>query len=95
MDHLLKSIGGRWEKARINGVYVEPGSIPGFSYPGVRLMDDGDKIEGYLFISNNLSNHWDAIDAYEGKYYERVVTRAILNDGRETDAFVYELKLHK
>lgn len=95
MDHLLDSIGGRWEKATIKGEFMETGSIQGFPYPGVRLSDDGDEIEGYLFVSGNLSNHWDRIDAYEGIHYERVVTRAILADGRETDAYVYELKLTK
>ena len=95
MGHMLKAIGGTWEKATVQGKYIEAGSIQGFDYPGIILRDSGEDINGYVFISDNLSNHWNEIDAYEGPFYRRVVTRATIADGRTVDTFVYELKQNR
>jgi gamma-glutamylcyclotransferase (GGCT)/AIG2-like uncharacterized protein YtfP len=91
MGHLLEAIGGTWEKASVQGEYIEAGSIQGFDYPGIILRESGETIEGYIFISDNLSNHWYDVDAYEGSFYRRVITRAELADGSTVDTHVYEL----
>lgn len=95
MGHMLEAIGGTWEKATIQGEYFKAGSIQGFDYPGIILRDSGETIEGYIFISDNLSNHWDKIDAYEGAFYRRVITQAELADGRTVDTYVYELNFDR
>lgn len=61
-------------------------------YPGIVLDEEGEEIEGHLFISEDLPNHWDAIDEFEGEDYERVVTQAILEDGSSVDAYIYVLQ---
>jgi len=92
MDHLLESIGGTWKKGTVRGRFIWADEIPGFPYPGVILDDGYDTVDGYLFRSENLSNHWDDLDRYEGNSYKRVITQVALRDGTVTDAYIYELK---
>ena len=90
MDHLLESIGGRWEKATLRGELIEAGSAPGVHYPGVILDESGDVIEGFLFISENLPDHWGTLDRYEGRDYQRVKVDVRLEGGEVEKAYVYE-----
>lgn len=92
MDHLLNSIDGSWEKGSVRGEFSEANEIPGFPYPGVVLDDEGDSVDGYLFTSENLSDHWERLDRYEGRSYRRVITEITLEDGSTSDAYIYELK---
>jgi gamma-glutamylcyclotransferase (GGCT)/AIG2-like uncharacterized protein YtfP len=46
----------------------------------------------FLFISENLSNHWTALDDFEGEGYERVMTQVKLTDGSSVDAYFYMLQ---
>jgi len=61
-------------------------------YPGIVLDKEGEKVEGFLFTSENLASNWFQLDEFEGKAYERVLTKAKLNDGSFVDAYVYALK---
>ena len=61
-------------------------------YPGIDLDENGEEIEGFLFISENLSKHWRVLDDFEGESYERVITQARLGDGSEVDAYIYRLR---
>jgi len=47
-------------------------------YPGIDLDENGEEIEGFLFISENLSKHWRVLDDFKGESYERVITQARL-----------------
>lgn len=90
--HLLSSISGSWEKATVRGEHRDVGWSAEMHYPGVILDDNGDKIEGYVFTSENLSNHWDDIDRFEGNDYRRVKTNVELEDGQIVEAYIYEFK---
>lgn len=92
MNNLLNDIGGTWEKGTVQGKFISANDIPGFPYPGIILDDAGDTIEGYVFTSENLSDHWDKIDRYEGSNYERVITEVKLEDGSVVEAYIYELE---
>jgi hypothetical protein len=92
MDHLLESIGGRWENATVRGELIEAGSAPGVYYPRIILDEDGGDVDGFLFISENLPNHWDKLDRYEGDDYQRVVTNVTLENGSIVEACMYEWK---
>lgn len=92
MNNLLNDIGGTWEKGTVQGELIKAYDIPGFPYPGVLLNDKVDKIEGYVFTSENLSSHWNKLDKYEGKSYQRVITEVTLKDGSVVEAYIYELK---
>lgn len=91
-EEVLTSIGGSWEPAVVSGSLRNEGWGSKMGYPGIVLADGGEDIEGFLFVSDNLASHWDFLDEFEGKGYERVLTQARLRDGRLVDAYVYALK---
>jgi gamma-glutamylcyclotransferase (GGCT)/AIG2-like uncharacterized protein YtfP len=46
-------------------------------------------VHGHVFESENLSDHWDELDAFEGIEYERVLTKVELPDRTLIDAYIY------
>jgi gamma-glutamylcyclotransferase (GGCT)/AIG2-like uncharacterized protein YtfP len=91
-EHVLKAIGGVWENATVRGKLRQEGWGAEIGYPGIDLDENGEEIEGFLFISENLSSHWKALDDFEGEGYERVVTQAKLEDGSMVDTYIYMLR---
>ena len=91
-EHVLTGIGGSWLKATITGSLQQKGWGAEMGYPGIVLDKEGDKVEGFLFISEKLAGNWLKLDEFEGKAYERVLTKAELKDGSFVDAYVYALK---
>ncbi len=61
-------------------------------YPGITLDGDGDKVEGFLFNSDNISEHWAELDEFEGEAYERVLTTIEIQNRTVVDAYIYTLK---
>ncbi|NBC27814.1 MAG: gamma-glutamylcyclotransferase [Bacteroidetes bacterium] len=90
---IVRSIEGTWEEAIVHGHLLKPGPDTGMSYPGVILDKSKGPVEGYLFTSDELPKHWDAIDRFEGREYQRVATDVTLRDGRVVEAYIYELKI--
>ena len=90
-EHVLKAIGGVWKNATVRGKLRQEGWGSEIGYPGLDLDENGEEIGGFLFISENLSSHWKALDDFEGEGYERVVTQAKLEDGSLVDAYIYVL----
>ena len=91
-EHILKAIGGVWENATLRGKLRQEGWGAEMGYPGIDLDENGEEVKGFLFISKNLSNHWEMLDNFEGDGYERVVTKAKLEDGSIVDAYIYVLR---
>ena len=94
-EHVLADIGGSWLEATITGTLQQKGWGAEMGYPGIVLDKEGDKVEGFLFSSENLTGNWFKLDEFEGEAYERVLTKAKLNDGSFVDAYVYALKLYR
>ncbi|NHH99730.1 gamma-glutamylcyclotransferase [Oceanimonas sp. MB9] len=90
-EHVLTAIGGSWETATITGTLRQEGWGAAMGYPGIDLDDNGGKIEGFVFSSQNLSEHWAALDEFEGEGYERVLTKVTLTNGSTVEAYVYTL----
>ena len=61
-------------------------------YPGITLTKDGNKVEGFLFSSDTIPEHWSELDEFEGEAYERVLTTVELQNGTSADAYIYTLK---
>jgi gamma-glutamylcyclotransferase (GGCT)/AIG2-like uncharacterized protein YtfP len=61
-------------------------------YPGIQLGEDCREVEGFLFTSENLCEHWQALDRFEGESYERVLTTVKLKDKTIVDAYIYALR---
>ena len=90
-EHVLKAIGGVWQNAIVRGKLRQEGWGAEMGYPGIDLDESGEEVEGFLFISENLSNHWEMLDNFEGEGYERVITQAKLEDGNVVDTYIYVL----
>ena len=57
------------------------------------MLDEGGKeVEGLIFSSDSLAEHWARLDEFEGEGYERVLTIVKLKDGRKLQAYVYALR---
>ncbi len=91
-ENVLSEIGGSWEAATVSGTLRREGWGSTMGYPGIVLDEHGDEIQGFLFSSEKLSDHWTELDEFEGKSYERVLTVVKLKDNRTVDAYIYELR---
>ena len=99
--HIMEAIGGSWEEGSVGGSWEE-GSVGGsllnegwgaeMGYPGIVLDNSGNRVNGFLFRSANLVNHWPTLDAFEGEGYERVAVSVSTAGGETVDSFIYMLK---
>ena len=90
--HVLADVPGEWEPATVTGRLFQEGWGAAVGYPGIVLDENGDEIEGFLFTSDRLAEHWARLDEFEGDGYKRVVTMAKLKDGSGVDAYIYRLR---
>jgi len=90
-EHVLGDIGGTWQNGTIKGILKNEGWGAEMGYPGIELSDAGDVIKGFVFTSNNLAQHWTALDEFEGAGYRRVIASVELEDGSCVDANLYTL----
>jgi len=65
-EHILKEIGGSWQDAMVLGRLKEEGWGATMGYPGIELDTHGEEIKGFIFTSENLSDHWHMLDDFEG-----------------------------
>lgn len=89
--HWLANIGGSFEAASITGVLIPQGWGAAEGYPAIIPDEQGQVVQGYLFKSENLPNHWQALDDFEGEGYVRTQVTVTLIDGRQEQAWVYAL----
>ncbi len=61
-------------------------------YPGITLEKNGVTVDGFLFSSDNLPDHWSELDEFEGEAYERVLTTVQIKNGTSATAYIYALK---
>lgn len=92
-EHWLRRIGGKFQEAQIRGRLYPEGWGATLGYPAMVIDMEGEVISGHVFTSDNLSNHWPALDDFEGEGYERVLTMVQLQDGENVEAYVYALSL--
>jgi len=90
-EHILGEIEGSWEAATVTGTLRQEGWGAEMGFPGIDLDEQGDEIQGYIFSSENLSEHWAKLDELEGDAYERVLIKAKLTNNRTVDAYIYAL----
>ena len=90
--HVLETIGGKWIKASVTGRLEQRGWGAKMGFAGIVLDPSGNEVNGYLFNSENLEAHWNALDDFEGKDYKRVVTKAKIKDDTLVESFIYVLR---
>jgi gamma-glutamylcyclotransferase (GGCT)/AIG2-like uncharacterized protein YtfP len=93
-DRFLKKIPGTWTRGHIYGCLINASWKTTGGYPGLRLEEPSEKIEGLLFSSPNLAELWEELDEFEGtEYYARVKTEVLLEGQLQpVDAYVYVMK---
>lgn len=91
-ERILADVPGQWEPATVTGRLLQQGWGAAEGYPGIILDDHGGEVQGCLFSSECLAEHWRRLDEFEGEGYERVLTKVKLRDGRAIDAYVYRLR---
>ena len=94
-EHVLTNIGGTWEPATVKGHLKEHGWGAEMGYPGIVLDEAGGDIKGFIFSSENLDEHWDELDEFEGREYRRVLAEVNRNDDSSTEVYIYVLKTNK
>ncbi len=90
-NHLLKAVGGSWQSATVNGTLNNGGWAAAQGCPAIILDEHGRGVEGFVFTSENLSDHWAALDEFEGEAYQRVMAKVKLIDGSRIEAYIYAL----
>lgn len=92
-EHVLKKIGGSWQRGFLWGKLFKEGWGAEMGFPGIRLEEKSEKINGYIFCSDRLENYWEELDDFEGDAYQRIKATIILEEEeKEVEAFIYALK---
>ena len=91
-EHIISSIGGSWQAGSVRGNLLEEGWGAAMGFPGIILNKTGEVVNGFIFSSENLAEHWERLDAFEGEAYERLVAEVLLENGQSVEAYIYALK---
>lgn len=89
--HLLEEIGGDWQVASVVGTLYSEGWAAAEGHTALALDENGTEVRGFVFSSEQLAQHWDMLDAFEGDDYKRVAATAKLDDQRTIEVYVYVL----
>ena len=87
----LAGLNGGWQPGVVRGRLVESGWGAAQGYPGLRPDPLGPEVMLQLFTSEDLPDHWERLDAFEGEEYERVVVEVDLGT-YSVKANLYALK---
>jgi gamma-glutamylcyclotransferase (GGCT)/AIG2-like uncharacterized protein YtfP len=90
--HVLSDIAGVWEPATVRGHLLPEGWGAAVGFPGIVVDELGPEVNGLLFSSDGLDEHWDRLDEFEGDGYERVLIAAKRSDGTTETAYIYALR---
>lgn len=90
-EHKLSDIKGTWEEAYVMGSLFQEGWGSQMGYPGIKLEDEDNQVEGFIFSSNEFDKKWIELDNFEGKEYQRVLTKAYLKSGKTLNVYIYAL----
>ncbi|MFB2538519.1 MULTISPECIES: gamma-glutamylcyclotransferase family protein [unclassified Acinetobacter] len=92
--HILKPIQGKWYKASMRGLLLPNGWGAALGYPAIIPKDSGEIVHGQIFESDDLDQHWQRIDEFEGEGYQRLVVQVLVESEKGdfyVDAYVYAL----
>lgn len=90
-EHWLKNIGGGFTPATVRGVLLPNGWGAASGFPALIPCQEGQQVDGLVFESEDLPKHWQALDEFEGKGYERVLVEVSINHGETQTVWVYAL----
>lgn len=79
--HELAGLRGTWRAGRITGRLREQGWGWALGYPCLAWDPRGEPIGAHLFESDDLPQHWQRLDDFEGDGYERILAPFDADDG--------------
>ena len=88
---VMEGISGTWETAKLRGTLIQEGWGAEMGCPGIIPSEDGDDVEGFVFSSKYLEDHWSMLDEFEGEGYERVLVTVRTGGNCDVKAYVYAL----
>lgn len=89
--HELGGLNGTWRRGIVRGHLVASGWGAAEGFPGIRLDPDGPCVDVHVLEAQDLPNHWQRLDEFEGQEYERVIA-TVSCDEALIDAFIYALR---
>lgn len=89
--HIMANIDGLWQKAYVRGVIHTLDWGPDQGLPAIVLDSGAPQVAGFLFSSDELDQHWDRLDEFEGFQYERVQVEIQLETGEKLEAWTYQM----
>jgi gamma-glutamylcyclotransferase (GGCT)/AIG2-like uncharacterized protein YtfP len=89
---VVEDIAGEWQSAILQGWKLDKAWSAEFGYPGIASADQTDEVAGYVLSSNELANHWQRLDEFEGSEYLRKLVKVKVASGELIEAHVYTIK---
>ena len=90
--HHLADISGTWRDGWVEGVLHDRGWDAAQGFPGIHLEGGGPRVEVRVLESNELPQHWDRLDEFEGEEYGRVPVDIHGLDTAPVAGWIYALK---
>ncbi len=84
----LDGLQGAWLNGVVRGRLIEHGWAARDGYPALVLDPRGPSVALQIFISPDLPDHWQRLDAFEGADYRRAPTMVEIGDDR-VEAWIY------
>ena len=91
-EHILAPLKGTWTPATLAARLIKTGRAVEMGYPALVLDPEGPGVEGFVFQSDDLPDHWARLDAFEGSEYQRVLCKPVIGDGQVVEAYIYASK---
>ncbi len=88
-EHVLDGIDGEWQAATVTGQLVEAGWGAAIGHPALQLDIVGEEVPGFVLASDELADHWQRLDDFEGHEYRRVIANVRLDNGETVPAHLY------
>lgn len=88
--HELEGLEGGWTRGVVRGRFYPEGWGAAMGYPGLVIDPEGEPVAVHVLQSEDLPQHWERLDAFEGEAYRRVVV-AVETGGGMVEACLYAL----
>lgn len=91
--HVVEHIKGKWQKAIVRGKLQKLGWGADLGYYAFRYTSPGeqDEIPAWVLHSDELIDHWERLDEFEGSEYNRMLAKYELENGDKGIGFIYAI----
>jgi gamma-glutamylcyclotransferase (GGCT)/AIG2-like uncharacterized protein YtfP len=89
---LVSELAGEWRKGWVTGELLERGWGAAMGYPALRWCPEGEPVDAFLFVSDELPGLWNRLDEFEGLEYDRIWAPFWTGDGEVNVGNVYAME---